>query len=495
MINYANTKPTIYLVGFFTFLSLILATMYLQSIADKQSGDWLIHSENEIKRSELLQEIVTNIGFGGFIHNYKNSILRKDISALEQSSAQIARARELIHNYREIYPVGDELLLDVDAVLAEYYGNVTLIKSLINQGLSAELIDEQVRVNDFSALQSISALISSNRSVYKKIAKSSAETVDTFKQSILGIFFFIILLVIASIFYIVFILNKNIFQFKRIGILFDLAPLSIIAVNEDGYISSANKIALETFGLDKNTFTDINIDQLTPDAISKHHKKYREEFQSSERTVPMHQRGGQFNAQRLNGEVFPANISIATYSQGGVKEAIVVVKDISDEVKQIHDANFDPLTQLPNRRSIDGFLNEAILRSKRQDTDLYMAIIDIDYFKKINDKFGHSFGDSVLIDSAKYLQENIRETDFIGRWGGEEFLLILEDTCAEGALNVCEKIRMYIAEQSKLKGCQYTVSIGCAKYSKDSDTEILFDHADVALYLSKNDGRNKTTMM
>ena len=495
MKEYKRSKSTIYIVTFFTFFSLLASFIYLQSTSDKQSKEWLEHSQSEINRAKLLQNIITNIGFGGFIHNYKNSILRKDLAALEKSSVQIINARKLINKYRTVYPDDNDLLLKVDAVLAEYASNIVLIKSLSERGFSAEEIDRQVKVDDSSALYSIAELITSNSRTYNKISTVSIARDAEFKYSLYSMFLLISAVLITSFVYIMFIVNKNIFQYRQMSILFDLAPLSILAVNEDGYITSANKVAIDTFELDRERINDINIDQLTPDTISKEHKHYRENFQQSEGTFPMSQRGGQFNAQRLNGDVFPANISIATYTHDGIKEAIVVVKDISDEVRQLRDASFDALTQLPNRRSIDKFLNEAILRSKRQDADLYVALIDIDYFKKINDKFGHSFGDAVLVDLAKYLQQSIRETDFIGRWGGEEFLLILEGPTAEGALKVCENIRELIAEQSKLKGCQYTVSIGCTKYSKKTDVTVLFDNADVALYLSKKNGRNRTTVV
>ncbi len=474
---------------------MIFSALYLESIAEEQNKEWLKYSENELKRSQLLGEIITHIGFGGFIHNYKNAILRKETKKLEKSVLQITHVRQLIRQYRELYPSDDKLILEIDTVLMQYYNKAILMRSLINSGLDAEGIDAQVKVDDFPALESFAALINSNASLYSKIASSSTDKVESFKLSLYSIFFLLSLLMLVSISYIVYMVNKNIIQYKRMKILFDLAPLSILAVDEKGGVFSANKIAIETFGLDEENIDKVNIDSLTPDHVSPHHHKYREEFQTSERIAPMHKRGGKFSARRLNGDVFPANISIATYSQFGMKEAIVIVKDISDEVKQLRDANHDALTQLPNRRSIDEFLSVAVLRAKRQNTELYIAIIDIDFFKKINDKFGHSFGDSVLVDVAKYLQKNIRETDFIGRWGGEEFLLILENSTSEGALKVCETIRKYIANKSRVKGCQYTVSIGCAKFVKESDIQTLFDNADVALYLSKNSGRNKTTIV
>ena len=208
----------------------------------------------------------------------------------------------------------------------------------------------------------------------------------------------------------------------------------------------------------------------------------------------MTDRGGKFSAQRLDGEIFPISISIMTHTFQGAKEAIVVIKDISEEVKQLEAANTDQLTQLPNRRAIDSRLSEAVSRSNRQGTDLYMALIDLDYFKRVNDKYGHSFGDTILVDAAQYLKSTIRETDFVGRWGGEEFLVLLPKTNIEQGIPVAETIRETIANKPIIYDDvehHVTLTLGVASYSTNSSFEDTIQRADKALYKGKELGRNQ----
>lgn len=488
-----RSKPVIFIISGVTFLVLILSFFYLTTLSDRQNQVWLDYSSSELIRGELLQDIVVNIGFGGFIHSYKNAILRKDISLLSEALDKINATKISINTYQEKFPVDKKSLVDIEKTLEEYSQNIPKIEKYIKAGWSAEQIDTLVKVDDQNALFAIAKLITSTSGLSKEVAASSISRDEQFKTSLYFIVLVVVIILIASFIYTIKIINKITLQNLRLTALFELAPLSIMAVNEEGYITIANQIAIDTFKLDGNNYSHINIDQLTPESISVRHKQYREQFHKTDRISPMTERDGNFSAQRLNGEIFPVNISIMTHTYQGDKEAIIIIKDISEDIKQQHAANSDQLTNLPNRRSIDRYLEEAVLRASRQGTDLYVAIIDIDFFKRINDKFGHSFGDTILVDAADYLKKTVRETDFVGRWGGEEFLLVLENSSVEGAIEICEKVRTLIAVESKKKGCPFTVSIGIAKYEQDRDIMTLFDNADVALYLSKKNGRNRTT--
>ena len=490
-----NSKPVIFFISALTLLVLTLSFYYLKSLSDRQNQAWIEFSNSEILRGELLQEIVTNIGFGGFIHSYKNAILRKDSHLLSEALDKVYATRESIDTYQKMFPVDAELLLKVDSTLVQYSENIPKIEQYISAGMSAEEIDKRVEVDDQAALLAIVKLITSTSGVSKAVSARSIERDEQLRVSLYFIAFIVLAVLIASFIYTINIINKITLQNLRLSALFELAPLSIMSVSEDGYITTANQVAIDMFKMDKDSYKQINIDQLTPASVSGRHKHYREKYHQTGGIFPMTDRGGKFSAQRLDGEIFPISISIMTHTFQGAKEAIVVIKDISEEVKQLEAANTDQLTQLPNRRAIDSRLSEAVSRSNRQGTDLYMALIDLDYFKRVNDKYGHSFGDTILVDAAQYLKSTIRETDFVGRWGGEEFLLILEDSTAEGALEVCEKIRLLMASESKKKGCQFTVSIGIAQYEHGRDIMTLFDNADVALYLSKKKGTNRTTKL
>lgn len=161
----------------------------------------------------------------------------------------------------------------------------------------------------------------------------------------------------------------------------------------------------------------------------------------------------------------------------------------------------DPLTKLSNRRYFSMQSKKIKSYSKRNDTCISLIVLDIDKFKNINDTYGHLIGDEVIIHIARALEENLRESDIISRFGGEEFVVLLQDCNIENAYLVGEKIRKYI-ENSEVKinenkSIKYTISLGIAKFDEVLDNDNLeqtFARADKALYKAKNSGRNKTVV-
>lgn len=158
-------------------------------------------------------------------------------------------------------------------------------------------------------------------------------------------------------------------------------------------------------------------------------------------------------------------------------------------------ATTDGLTGLNNHRTFQERLEVEIARAKRFNHRLSLLIIDIDYFKKFNDNFGHRVGDEVLRRVACLLAESTRNIDFAARYGGEEFVLILPETAIEGAVLTAERIREVIARRKMNvdgKDLSVTVSIGVASFPEDADyREMLIERADNALYSAKKSGRNK----
>lgn len=487
------SQPVVFITSGILLIVLILSVYYFKSLSVRQNQIWIEFSDSELARTELLQDIAVNIGFGGFIHNYKNAILRKDIALLSEVEKKINITKNSLQTYQTNFSMEKQAVLDIENTLDQYLNKLHQVERYIKAGWSAEEIDEQVKVDDKDALLAITQLISSISGVTKEVATSTISRAEQVKKFLSLIITIVLSLLVIFFIYIMRATHNTTLKNLRMNALFELAPLSILAVSEDGLITTANQVAIDTFKLEKDNYHTINIDQLTPASVSGRHKHYREQFHKTDRTAPMTERDGKFSAQRLNGEIFPASISIMTHTYQGAKEAIVIVKDITEEIKHQHAANSDQLTKLPNRRSIDCHLGESVSRANRLETKLHVALIDIDYFKKINDDYGHTVGDKILIDLSNYLKKSIRETDFVGRWGGEEFLLILENSTPEGAFEVCEKIRVFIASESEKKGRSFTVSIGLAEYEHGRDSITVFEQADEALYLSKTNGRNRTT--
>lgn len=144
----------------------------------------------------------------------------------------------------------------------------------------------------------------------------------------------------------------------------------------------------------------------------------------------------------------------------------------------------DSLTGLANRGYLHERLDYELRRLKRTGSNLALALLDIDNFKIINDQYGHLEGDRVLIQLAEILCKNLREVDFVARWGGEEFVIIMPETDSKGALILIERIRKII-EGYKFKS-KVTVSVGIVSTKGETDKNELIRFADDALYQAKN---------
>lgn len=178
-----------------------------------------------------------------------------------------------------------------------------------------------------------------------------------------------------------------------------------------------------------------------------------------------------------------------------------IVFDITDKKEQELDLKrknrilseqsyVDDLTQINNYRSLIEHLNTSIANLRKTGTPLSIAMLDIDDFKKVNDTMGHVAGDKVLAGIAGILSDNIRETDFAGRYGGEEFMLILPHTGAAEAKYVTERIRSAVELQQFPEGIHVTISGGIREYRGESITDFIHA-ADLNLYEAKRNGKNQ----
>lgn len=177
---------------------------------------------------------------------------------------------------------------------------------------------------------------------------------------------------------------------------------------------------------------------------------------------------------------------------------------IKSEVNQLkhqleisyREAHTDPLTGVANRRAFDKFIVEKISQTIEEKTSLSCLILDIDFFKRVNDEFGHLVGDSVLRYLAKTLKNMTKGEDLVSRFGGEEFIVVLPHTECRDAYALAQKIRSRIEQakfniRDKEKLLKFTVSIGVATMQKGEPIDNFLERADKALYMAKSTGRNR----
>lgn len=178
---------------------------------------------------------------------------------------------------------------------------------------------------------------------------------------------------------------------------------------------------------------------------------------------------------------------------------IILFNTFLDEIKKREEeleylSKTDYLTKILNRRAFYENADEFIKLSQRYGNELGLLLFDIDFFKKINDKYGHNLGDIVLQKLSKEISASIRNSDSFGRFGGEEFILLLPNVSKEQLLVFAEKIRI-LAQSIEIKHIdnqivKFTISIGITVYEKTDTIESFINRADIAMYQSKNKGRN-----
>lgn len=208
-------------------------------------------------------------------------------------------------------------------------------------------------------------------------------------------------------------------------------------------------------------------------------------------------------------EYMHQNITIAPIvgTTGEVESVAIMIYDVTDiasKKKALTRANdeleklsrTDGLTQLNNRAYWEQCLEREFQRNQRYQVNSSLVMFDIDHFKSVNDTYGHQAGDEVIRQVAKVLRDSLRRTDIAGRYGGEEFGVILSDTSAESAFNYCERLRKNIEALCVVhedKEIKFTVSLGVSQASSEQTSrKVWLEEADQALYSCKENGRNQT---
>ena len=175
-----------------------------------------------------------------------------------------------------------------------------------------------------------------------------------------------------------------------------------------------------------------------------------------------------------------------------LKEAQKAIEEKNKELERL--SITDKLTDLYNRRKIDELLQNEIDRYERNGRTFGFAILDIDYFKDVNDTYGHQVGDKILFQIANILKENLRKTDFVGRFGGEEFVIICPESDIQNTRKLIENFRIIIENYDFEIIKHKTASFGVTIVKKGDTVDSILKRADKALYESKNNGRNKVSV-
>lgn len=274
---------------------------------------------------------------------------------------------------------------------------------------------------------------------------------------------------------------------------------AMIMIESDDTIIFWNQAAEKMFGYSSEEALGQKVHQLI--AAQEDDKRRAEEgLEGFARTGtgPVLNTVQEFTAVRRDGSEFPVERSVAAFRMGGKWYAVGSMRDITErretQAKLEELATIDGLTGLYNRRHFNELATGQITQAQRYGQPLSLIMFDVDHFKSVNDQYGHDVGDMVLRELSRLAGETIREVDFNGRLGGEEFAICLPGTGLDGALELAERLRQRIAE-SRVEypggGLGVTISLGVAEVTDGDSLETILKRADEALYRAKESGRNR----
>lgn len=261
----------------------------------------------------------------------------------------------------------------------------------------------------------------------------------------------------------------------------------ILTTDTKGVIVDANYAYCKALGYDKSEL--IGNDH----SLIRHPDMPEETFEQMWLTIKKNRpwQGEVKNLRKDKKDIW-FSMNIEPIIKYGVKLGYRAICENITDKKRIEELSItDKLTGLYNRLKLDEILNMKEKEFKRYKIVFSVIILDIDNFKSVNDIYGHNVGDYVLQTLSDILKNNIRETDFLGRWGGEEFVIVCENTNLEGAYTLAESLRKKVEDTEFETVGHKTISLGVAEFKEDDTISGIFKRVDNALYDAKRSGKNK----
>lgn len=284
---------------------------------------------------------------------------------------------------------------------------------------------------------------------------------------------------------------------RRHNDLFENAPDGILTIDKNGRIVKVNGQVENIFGYSKAELLGQPMENLLPVSMRERHVDLRFAYMLAPTGRPMVMSQGLVGRHKDGSEI---PLDIALSKQGGKEgtETTAFIRDVSErrEMEQAiqHRATHDALTGLPNRALLQDRLKSCLGQAIRQNSSCAVMMLDLDNFKDINDGWGHSTGDEVLVSVAKRISTTMRQGDTVARFGGDEFVILIADVCSHEAINIiADKVVKALLPVFNIGGHQFrvTASIGVATFPQHAqDVETLMSHADVAMYRAKAMGRH-----
>lgn len=478
------------IANLFVFLFVYAQVTQINGLNDS----WTKSAESGLATATELTKMERSLGYVGFIHQFKNFIIRGEENYYTQAKKYYQDVEESIKKLDELLVNEQDTahLKTISQTINEYLHKLELAKEKQDE-IPIYTLDQLVKVQDADAKKALTHLREAILPKLKRQQLTINNQVNNLKKTPFYLAFILIPFFLAATMLTIILLNNLLRSFKEISMIFEMTPDGIIYSDINGSILKANKAASTIFGYSQQSFTSMKIEDLLPTSQRVEHNALRENFMSREQKREMGSRSNKIEAIKKDGSIIEVKISISSQYFDGKLRSVCVVKDVTEQNKLEQDAQKDYLTNLYNRRYFDDVIYKELKRRDREGRALSLLLIDLDHFKNLNDAQGHVVGDMALKELADFLRNNTRDYDHIARWGGDEFALICPDLNIEDSYHHAEKIRKGFESLKHPWREHLTLSIGISTASSNTPYSVkgLMLAADKAVYAAKNGGRNQ----
>jgi diguanylate cyclase (GGDEF)-like protein/PAS domain S-box-containing protein len=285
---------------------------------------------------------------------------------------------------------------------------------------------------------------------------------------------------------------------RKFRALIESAPDPIVIIDWHGHIALVNAQFEAVFGFSRREVLGNNVSILIPERLRDRHRQHMKRYMKAPRTRPMGA-GQDLLGVRADGTEFPIEISLSPLESAEGLLVSAVIRDVTerrlDEERLRYLADHDALTGLANRRSFEENLARELAITDRYHREGAMLLVDLDGLKDVNDTLGHAHGDELLRNIGELIGSRTRDTDMVGRIGGDEFAVLLPGTTVAGAKALAEDLLQSIRDHGMVAGAQRLRATACAGIAgfggEKTSAEDVMVAADLALYEAKNRGRNR----
>lgn len=443
--------------------------------------------------AQKLADIERTIGYVGFIHHFKNYIIRGDEKYFIATSNSYSEAIKKIEQFEQMAD-SNELVDELEHVkqtLNEYHANLLYANSLSDK-LDIDALDKRVAVNDAGADIALRTLQGHLLPQMDNVYLSATEELTSLSHLTL-LFNLVIAPIIIAVSYFILRISQRVNNLSNeLESILDLSPDGILYIDDHSHIIMANPKACAVLEYSYQELTSLTVESLLSPRYRKSYSQYQHTLTTNLDKFSDESTPRRVSAITKSGTTLDLEISLASGRIQKQNRIVCIFRDMGKHNALKQKAETDHLTNLLNRRMVDELLNKEIDRCHRAQQPLSLLLVDIDNFKSINDNLGHDIGDIAIQTTAHFLTEHTRSYDHVGRWGGDEFVLVCPNLNASDAQGYAQRLLTNYNELTLAQQQSISLSIGIATTSVDEKCvkHKLFKDADVALYNSKHCGKN-----